>query len=138
MAKGRGKRASPGPLSCHSPELHRHPEAEPAGGEIVRQREQEHDHQPHQGAPGEEANELAAPLEADQLNTAVASPRAAVSPAGVDGDTTWIEMVKLALPVPPTFDALIVAGYVPEAVGVPLMTPLLAFTLKPAGRPVAP
>jgi hypothetical protein len=45
--------------------------------------------------------------------------------------------VKVALPVPPALVALIVTLYVPAVVGVPEIAPVLVFTLKPAGNPVA-
>ena len=48
-----------------------------------------------------------------------------------------IVRVRVADPVPTAFLALMVTLEVPAAVGVPLMTPLLVFTVKPAGRPVA-
>jgi hypothetical protein len=40
--------------------------------------------------------------------------------------------------VPALLDAVKLTVNVPEAVGVPLMTPVVVFTLKPAGNPVAP
>lgn len=46
--------------------------------------------------------------------------------------------VKLDVPVPPWFVALMVAELVPVADGVPEMRPVEEFTLKPAGRPLAP
>jgi hypothetical protein len=45
--------------------------------------------------------------------------------------------VNVALPVPPALLALIVTVYVPAVVGVPEITPVLVFTLKPTGNPVA-
>ncbi len=47
-------------------------------------------------------------------------------------------IVKVAVPVPPEFVALIVTVKVPEAVGVPEISPVEVFTVKPAGKPVAP
>ena len=52
-----------------------------------------------------------------------------------------IVKVNVALPVPPELVALIVTVYglpasVP-AVGVPEITPVVVFTLRPAGSPVA-
>ena len=52
-----------------------------------------------------------------------------------------IVKVKVALPVPPELVALIVTVYglpasVPAA-GVPEITPVAVFTLRPAGSPVA-
>ena len=46
--------------------------------------------------------------------------------------------VSVALPVPPALVALIVTVYVPAIVGVPEIKPVLVFTLKPGGKPVAP
>ena len=46
-------------------------------------------------------------------------------------------IVKVALPVPAELIALMVALAVPENVAVPLMSPVLVFTLKPDGSPVA-
>jgi hypothetical protein len=46
--------------------------------------------------------------------------------------------VNVALPVPPALVALIVTLYVPAVVGAPEITPVLVFTLKPAGSPLAP
>jgi len=53
-----------------------------------------------------------------------------------------IVKVSVALPVPPALVALMVTLYglpasVPVA-GVPEITPVLVFTLKPVGNPVAP
>ena len=48
-----------------------------------------------------------------------------------------IVKVSVALPVPPGLVALIVTVYVPGVVGVPEINPVLVFTVKPAGRPVA-
>ena len=45
--------------------------------------------------------------------------------------------VSVALPVPPALVALIVTVYVPAVVGVPEINPVLVFTLRPAGNPVA-
>ena len=46
-------------------------------------------------------------------------------------------MVRLAVPVPYALMALNVTVLVPEAVGVPVIAPLLVFTDRPAGKPVA-
>jgi len=46
-------------------------------------------------------------------------------------------MVRVALPVPPALVALIVTVKVPEAVGVPEISPVEVFTVKPAGNGVA-
>ena len=48
-----------------------------------------------------------------------------------------IVKVRVALPVPPELVALIVTLYVPAVVGVPEINPVLVFTVKPAGNPVA-
>ena len=48
-----------------------------------------------------------------------------------------IVKVNVALPVPPELVALMVTLYVPAVVGVPEINPVLVFTLKPAGNPVA-
>ena len=45
--------------------------------------------------------------------------------------------VSVALPVPPALVALIVTLNVPAVVGVPEINPVLVFTLRPAGNPVA-
>ena len=46
--------------------------------------------------------------------------------------------VSVAVPVPREFVALIVTVKVPEAVGVPEITPVEVFRVNPAGNPVAP
>ena len=46
--------------------------------------------------------------------------------------------VSVALPVPPEFDAEIVALKVPAPVGVPEIRPVAVLTLKPDGKPDAP
>ena len=63
---------------------------------------------------------------------------AAVNPLVMTGEagimvklTVWLPAVGLA------FDALTVALKVPPAVGVPEITPVLVFTFKPGGRPIA-
>ena len=48
-----------------------------------------------------------------------------------------IVKVSVALPVPPALVALIVTLYVPAVVGVPEIKPVLVFTLKPVGNPIA-
>jgi hypothetical protein len=48
-----------------------------------------------------------------------------------------IVKVNVALPVPPALVALIVTVYVPAVVGVPEIKPVVVFTVKPAGNPVA-
>ena len=45
--------------------------------------------------------------------------------------------VSVALPVPPALVALMVTLYVPAVVGVPEINPVLVFTVRPAGSPVA-
>ena len=45
--------------------------------------------------------------------------------------------VSVALPVPPALVALMVTVYVPAVVGVPEINPVLVFTVRPAGNPVA-
>jgi hypothetical protein len=46
-------------------------------------------------------------------------------------------IVKVTLPVPPALVALIVTVKVPAAVGVPEISPVAVFTVKPAGNGVA-
>jgi len=48
-----------------------------------------------------------------------------------------VEITKVTEPAPPGFVALIFTLVVPEVVGVPVITPVLVFTLNPAGRGVA-
>ena len=47
------------------------------------------------------------------------------------------EITKVAVPVPPELVAPMVTGLLPTAVGVPMMRPVVALTVKPAGRPLA-
>ena len=49
-----------------------------------------------------------------------------------------MEIVSVAVPVPAELVALMVTVEFPAVVGVPEINPVVAFTLKPAGRPVAP
>ena len=56
----------------------------------------------------------------------------------ITGAGTATVSVRVALPVPVLFVALSVMVEVPAAVGVPEMRPVLMFTLRPAGKPVAP
>ena len=49
-----------------------------------------------------------------------------------------IVTVSVLLPVPPAFVALIVTVLFPAVVGVPEMPPVVVFTVKPAGSPLAP
>jgi hypothetical protein len=53
------------------------------------------------------------------------------------GAAGLIVMTSVALPVPPALVALIVTLDVPVVVGVPEINPVLVFTDKPAGSPVA-
>ena len=53
------------------------------------------------------------------------------------GAAGLIVMTSVALPVPPALVALMVTLYVPAVVGVPEINPVLVFTDKPAGNPVA-
>ena len=54
---------------------------------------------------------------------------------GADNTATY--RVSVVVPVPAEFVALMVTKKVPNTVGVPLMTPVPVFTVRPAGRPVA-
>src|SRR5436190_15232272 len=53
-------------------------------------------------------------------------------------DAAPMVRVRLFEPAPVALVTMIVTLDVPVAVGVPEMSPLVAFTLKPAGSPVAP
>jgi hypothetical protein len=55
----------------------------------------------------------------------------------VVGTGLLIVKVRVAVPVPPGLVALMVTLYIPAVVGVPEITPVLVFTVRPAGRPVA-
>jgi len=55
----------------------------------------------------------------------------------ITGANGFIVNVSVAVPVPLAFIALMVILEVPAVVGVPLITPVEVFTLKPAGKPVA-
>jgi hypothetical protein len=55
----------------------------------------------------------------------------------ITGFAGLIVMTSVALPVPPALVALMVTLYVPAVVGVPEMAPVLVFTVKPEGSPVA-
>jgi hypothetical protein len=48
-----------------------------------------------------------------------------------------IVMVRLPLPVPPAFVALIETELMPAEDGVPLINPVVVLIVSPAGRPVA-
>ena len=56
----------------------------------------------------------------------------------IAGGATATVTVRVALPVPPAFDALSVTVEVPAVVAVPEITPVAVFTVRPAGNPVAP
>jgi hypothetical protein len=53
------------------------------------------------------------------------------------GTGLLIVMTSVAVPVPPALVALIVTLYTPPTVGVPEMSPVLVFTLRPGGSGVA-
>ncbi len=55
----------------------------------------------------------------------------------ITGGAGLIVKVSVWLPVPPALVALIVTLYVPAVVGVPEIKPVLVFTDRPAGSPVA-
>ena len=48
-----------------------------------------------------------------------------------------IVKVNVWLPLPPALVALMVTVYVPAVVGVPEINPVLVFTVKPGGSPIA-
>ena len=52
--------------------------------------------------------------------------------------TAAMVMVTICVPVPPPFVAVTVGLKVPAAVGVPVISPVPAATLRPAGKPAAP
>ena len=56
---------------------------------------------------------------------------------GAEPEAAETEIVSVAVPVPDELMALNVTELVPEAVGVPVIAPLLVFTDRPAGKPVA-
>ena len=56
----------------------------------------------------------------------------------IAGAAGRMEIVSVAFPVPPELVALMVAVEFPAVVGVPKIRPVVAFTLKPAGKPDAP
>ena len=56
----------------------------------------------------------------------------------IAGAAGRMEIVRVAFPVPPELVALTVAVEFPAVVGVPEIRPVVAFTLKPAGKPDAP
>ena len=53
------------------------------------------------------------------------------------GAAGLVVMTSVALPVPPALVALMMTLDVPVVVGVPEINPVLVFTDKPAGSPVA-
>ncbi len=53
------------------------------------------------------------------------------------GTGLLIVRVSVAVPVPPALVALMVTLYVPAVVGVPEISPVAVFTVKPAGSTVA-
>ena len=55
----------------------------------------------------------------------------------IEGAAGFMVSVSVAVPVPPAFVALSVTDEVPVAVGVPEIRPLVVFTVRPAGSPVA-
>ena len=55
----------------------------------------------------------------------------------ITGAGGLIVIVKVFVPVPLAFIALIVTVEVPLTVGVPLITPVDVFILNPDGKPVA-
>jgi hypothetical protein len=61
-----------------------------------------------------------------------------VVPLVITGAGCTTEITKVAEPVPVELTALIVALVVPVDVGEPVIAPVLVFTLKPPGRPLAP
>ena len=61
----------------------------------------------------------------------------ALSALLITGAAGAIVSARVAEPVPPPFVALSVTLDVPAALGVPEITPLVLFTVSPAGRPLA-
>lgn len=57
---------------------------------------------------------------------------------GTPVEAGFIVRLSCFVPVPEAFVADKVTVNVPEAVGVPEITPVAVFTLNPAGNPVAP
>ena len=55
----------------------------------------------------------------------------------ITGGSVTIVIARVALPVPPALIALMVASVMPPTVVVPLISPVVVFTLNPAGNPVA-
>jgi len=56
----------------------------------------------------------------------------------ITGGTAVTVSVSVALPVPPPFVALVVTLETPAAVGIPEIRPEVGFTVRPAGKPIAP
>ncbi len=56
----------------------------------------------------------------------------------IEGAPEITVIVKVALPEPPGFVALMVTAFVPSVVGVPLMRPVAEFRFSPDGRLEAP
>ena len=56
----------------------------------------------------------------------------------ITGGAVRMEIVSVAFPVPPEFVALTVTVEFPAVVGIPEINPVVALTLKPAGKPDAP
>jgi hypothetical protein len=56
----------------------------------------------------------------------------------IEGGVGKIVIERDAVPVPAGLEALIVVSNTPVTVGIPLIIPLLVFTLRPEGSPVAP
>jgi hypothetical protein len=71
------------------------------------------------------------------VNTVPTVPLAVVALA-ITGDPKAMVSVKVALPVPLPLVALRVTVHVPDAVGVPEIDPVVLFTVRPLGNPVAP
>jgi hypothetical protein len=61
----------------------------------------------------------------------------AVAALDITGAGTLITIDNVLLPVPPLLVALIVTLKLPDAVGVPLITPVDVFILNPDGKLVA-
>ena len=55
----------------------------------------------------------------------------------ITGASGFTVSVSVAVPLPPALVALRVTDEAPLPVGVPETKPVVVFTLKPAGRPVA-
>jgi hypothetical protein len=64
-------------------------------------------------------------------------PPVAVNGLVMTGVCAAIVIISGELPAPAVLDAVIVALNVPNAVGTPEISPELALTLKPGGKPTA-